>query len=360
MAKRVRLSDIADRLKITKVTVSKALRDHPDISRDTRALVKKTAEEMGYSPNLLARSLSSRKTRTIGVVVPKIAHSFFSSIIDAIQSHATEEGYGVILAVSNERADLERQHIERLLAMRVDGLLVSVSQQPAEREIYRMVRTMDVPLVFFDRRLEGEPFSSVTVDDFEGARKAVAQLLQMGYRNIAHIAGSADTAIGSARRSGYVEALRESGVAVEEDWIVEGGFDEQHGYAACKRFLALGKLPEVIFAVSFPAALGARAALREAGAEVSGRIELISFGAGGFDEFYMYPHYCIQQPTRDMGREAVRLLLDEISAQEEGVELEPRHLTLETRLMMPGDRIGATRPLPTPQPTGSAWSRAES
>ncbi|MEX0748082.1 MAG: LacI family DNA-binding transcriptional regulator, partial [Rhodothermales bacterium] len=116
MAKRVRLVDIAERLNITKVSVSKALRDHPDISKETRALVKKMAAEMGYSPNLLARSLSSRRTHTLGVVVPKIAHTFFASVIDAIQDEATQLGYGIVLAVSNERADLERQHIERLLA----------------------------------------------------------------------------------------------------------------------------------------------------------------------------------------------------------------------------------------------------
>ena len=341
MGQRIRLSDIADRLKITKVTVSKALRDHPDISRATRALVKKTAEEMGYSPNYLARSLSSRKTRTIGVVVPKIAHSFFSSIIDAIQSHATDEDYGVILAVSNENSDLERQHIERLLAMRVDGLLVSVSQQAADPEIYRMVRTMGVPLVFFDRRLDGESFSSVTVDDFEGARRAVDRLIRSGYRKIAHIAGSDDTAIGRHRRAGYEAALRENGITVYEPWIATGGFDEQHGYDACRQFLALPELPEVIFAVSFPAGLGARAALRESG--LTDRIELISFGAGGFDEFYMYPHYCIQQPTREMGRKAVELLLQEIRAQEEGEEASPQHLMLETRLMVPGDRAEAMR-----------------
>ena len=339
MAKRIRLSDIADRLNITKVTVSKALRDHPDISRATRELVKKTAEEMGYSPNFLARSLSSRKTSTIGVVVPKIAHSFFASIIDAIQRYATEEDYGVILAVSNERSDLERQHIERLLAMRVDGLLVSVSKQPADREVYRMVRTMGIPLVFFDRRLEDEPFSSVTVDDFGGARDAVDYLIRQGHRKIAHIGGSGDTAIGRARREGYIEALRQNGLEINESWIIEGGFDEQHGYEACRQILMLSEVPQVIFAVSFPAGLGARAALREAsdGADM----ELISFGAGGFDEFSTHPHYCIQQPTAEIGRQAVRLLLDEIESEDDHVP--PRHISLQTRLMVPGDRMEAIR-----------------
>ena len=172
MSKRVRLVDIAERLNITKVSVSKALRDHPDISRETRALVKKTAAEMGYSPNLVARSLSSRKSNVIGVVVPKIAHTFFSSVIDAIQEKATEEGYGILLAVSNEKADLETSHIERLLAMRVDGLLISVSQEDPDLSTYEKILEMHVPLVFFDRSIQDLPFSSVTVDDRGGARKS--------------------------------------------------------------------------------------------------------------------------------------------------------------------------------------------
>ena len=338
MARRIRLVDIAERLNITKVSVSKALRDHPDISKETRGLVKKMAAEMGYSPNLLARSLSSRRTNTLGVVVPKIAHTFFASVIDAIQEQATQQNYGIVLAVSNERADLERQHIERLLAMRVDGLLVSVSQQPPDLEVYDRVRAMRIPLVFFDRRIEGLPFSSVTVDDERGARCAIEYLIEHGHRNIAHIAGTTDTEIGRRRRRGYEQALLAHGIDVYDPWIVEGGFDEHHGYEACRKILALDRLPDVIFVVTYPVGLGARAALQEADPKLPDRIELISFGAGGFDEFYTYPHYCIQQPTHAMGEEAVRLLLEEIDALDEDDEMiKPRSISLETRLMVPGE-----------------------
>ena len=354
MASRVRLIDIAQRLNITKVSVSKALRDHPDISRETRALVKKMAAEMGYSPNLLARSLSSRRTHTLGVVVPKIAHTFFASVIDAIQEHATQHNYGIVLAVSNESSDLERQHIERLLAMRVDGLLISVSQQAPDLEIYERVRSMKVPLVFFDRRIDGLPFSSVTVDDEGGARQAIEYLIRQGHRKIAHIAGTSDTEIGRRRRRGYEEALKANGIEPYEPWIIEGGFDEQHGYQACRQILALESLPDAVFVVTYPVGLGARAAMQEADPLLPDRIELVSFGAGGFDEFYTYPHYCIQQPTSRMGAEAVRLLLEEIDALDEHDEtLEPREIMLETRLMVPGESFGFEK---TPSTTGKVAS----
>lgn len=328
MSRKVRLSDIAERLNLTKVSVSKALRDHPDISKDTRALVKKTAVEMGYSPNLLARSLSSQKSHTLGVVVPKIAHTFFASVIDAIQDRATAAGYGILLAVSNETAELERQHIERLLAMRVDGLLVSTSQQRPDRAIYERVRVMGVPLVFFDRRVEGMGFSSVTVDDRDGAFRAVDHLIRQGRRKIAHVAGTADSEIGRERRVGYEAALRRHGIPVYEPWIVEGGFDEWHGYRAFQALLASGELPEVIFTVSFPVGLGVHGAIVERDPALVDRIQILAFGEGGLNEFYTYPHLCVRQPTRDIGEQAVKLLLEHIG----GVQ-EPRHVVLRTELL---------------------------
>ena len=348
MTKRVRLIDIAERLNITKVSVSKALRDHPDISRETRELVKKTAAEMGYSPNLLARSLSSRKTNTLGVVVPKIAHTFFATSLDAIQEEATKRGYGIVLAVSNEQADLERQHIERLLAMRVDGLLISVSQQVPDLEIYEQIRTMRIPLVFFDRRIAELPFSSVVVDDFAGAQRAVEYMIEKGHTRIAHIAGSLDTEIGRARCEGYERALADHDIPLRSEWIIDGGFDERHGYRAATRLLALDERPDVIFAATFPVGLGVRAAIRENDGDALDHLQIISFGVGGFDEFYLYPHFCVRQPTNEMGRQAVRLLLEEVDAIDGGNEPpEPRKIVLETSLILPSsvgrlDEYGAS------------------
>ncbi|MEX0747281.1 MAG: substrate-binding domain-containing protein, partial [Rhodothermales bacterium] len=236
--------------------------------------------------------------------------------------------------------------------MRVDGLLVSVSQQPPDLDVYDRVRAMRIPLVFFDRRIEGLPFSSVTVDDEGGARHAIEFLIEKGDRKIAHIAGTAETEIGRSRRRGYEQALLAHGIELYEPWIIEGGFDERHGYEACKKILSQDRLPDVIFVVTYPVGLGARAALQEADPELPDRIELVSFGAGGFDEFYTYPHYCIQQPTHTMGAEAVRLLLEEIEVLEEEDEMpEPKNISLETRLMVPGESYGrdgaASKDVPT-------------
>ena len=330
MKKKVRLSDIAEELGLTKVSVSKALRGHPDISEETRALVERTAAEMGYMPNLLARSLSSNRSLTLGVVVPKIAHTFFASIIDAIQEKATAEGYGIVLAISQERSDLERQHIERLLSMRVDGLLISTTQEEPDLDVYERVRAMHVPLVFFDRKIDHLPFSSVTIDDFDGAYRAVMHLVQQGHRRIAHVAGTQDVLIGRARREGYEAALRDAGIDLRVDWILEGGFDEMHGYRAFRKLHETGELPQAILAASFPVEIGIRGAMRQLEVDLIEQIEIVSFGRGGFTEFHLHPHVSVLQPTKQMGEQAVEILLQEIAARD---PMPARHVVLEAELV---------------------------
>lgn len=312
MAKKVRLIDIAERLGLTKVSVSKALRDHADISEETRALVKRTAAEMEYTPNLLARSLSSQRSHTLGVVVPKIAHTFFASVIDAIQREATRRGYGIVLAVSNESAAMERQHIERLLSMRVDGLLVSVSEEEPDLEIYRRVRQMGVPLVFFDRQVPGLGFGSVTVDDRDAARRAVEHILSLGHETVAHIAGTAAVEIGRERRAGYEDALRAHGRPLDERLVVAGGFDEWHGYRATNALLERGIVPDAVFAVTLPVGLGVYGALRERAPDLLEKVYLVSFGEGTFIEFSSVSDAYVRQPTRQMGERAVDVLLRQI------------------------------------------------
>ena len=335
MAKRVRLVDIAERLGLTKVSVSKALRNHPDISRETRDRVRQAAAEMGYTPNLLARSLSSQRSFTLGVVVPKIAHTFFSSVIDAIQEEATNRGYGIVLAVSNERAALESRHIERLLAMHVDGLLVSVSEEAPDLDIYRRVGELNVPLVFFDRGLQGLGFSSVTVDDRAGARRAIEWMVEQGHHRIAYVGGKTEVAIERERYAGYEEALRRHGIPVRPAWVVRGGFDERSGYRAFLRLQEAGDVPEVIFAVTYPVGLGLRAAIRHHAPALLDRVEIVSFGSG-LSDFYTYPHLCVSQPTRLLGRTSLQLLLEEIEADEPP---EPRHVVLKTELITPDDYL---------------------
>lgn len=337
---RVRLIDIADRLSLSKVSVSKALRDHPDISKDTRDLIKRTAEEMGYMPNLLARSLSSQRTSMIGVVVPKVAHVFFSNALDGMIDRAGAEGYEVIVTISQERAELEAKHIQTLLSMHVDGLLVSVSEDAMTPAIYERVRQLGVPLVFFDRSLEGAGFSSVLVDDEIGAYEGVSRLIHDGARVVAHLAGFGHTNIGRLRRDGYERALREHGIEPREEWIVEGGFGEQYGYAGFKELYGRGVRPDAVFCATFPVAVGMVMAMREIDAALERTTKILTFDTGSMQRLTAFPYYCIRQDATALGERAMTELLRIVGDR----NAEPQQITLPTSVFGPGEVVEAEKP----------------
>jgi LacI family transcriptional regulator len=327
----ITLNDIAKRLNVSKVTVSKALRGHPDISRETTKRVKKIAEELGYTPNFAARNLSSRKSNTIGVVVPKIAHFFFSSLIESIYDTAFYNNYDIALTVSQEDSEREKKHIETLLAMRVDGLIVSISQQTKEKAIFDKVLSRDVPLVFMDRVLDVKGTSQVTVDDKGGAFKAIEQAIKNGYRKIAHLGGYKEINIGKDRYAGFVEAMKQYGLPINPDWIIFGGFGEDYGYSGFMRLYRSGNMPEFIFAVTYPVALGVYTAAAEVGMKIPNDIDLICFGNSSVSRFIKPELSYVNQPTDELGKTAVELVLAHIKEFE---DYRPRRIQIPTTLVL--------------------------
>lgn len=311
MKKNVRLEDIAKKLNITKVSVSKALRNHDDISIETRKKVKEMARQMGYHPNLQARSLTSKKSLTIGVIVPKIAHTFFALTIEGIYKTAQENGYKVILGVSYESEKLEKQHIESMVNMRVDGLVVSVSEQTKSSRTFDIVRDMGINLVFVDRGFENSEYSYIKVEDFESARKGVSYLINKGYRNIAHLAGYGTSQIGNERRSGYLKALQDKGIEVNEKAIIEGGFSEKDGYSGFEKLINQSGIPESIFAVTYPVGLGILSYMVEHGIAAD-TVPILTFGGSDFNKFLSSPFICIDQPNYELGKMAFEQLLAEM------------------------------------------------
>jgi len=336
MAKKHRLTlqDIADELHLSKVTISKALRDHPDISLETKQAVEATAQRLGYLPNFMARNLSARQSNTIGVVVPKIAHNFFATVIEAIYETAYENKYEIILTVSQENPENEIKHLQTLLSMRVDGLLISVSEHTKDRSIYETVKQLNVPLVFFDRSLSGLGFSSVCTDDELGARQATEYLISRGYSKIAHCAGYSHTNIGKGRRDGFTKTLAAHDLSARDEWIVEGGFSEEDGYNGFKNLIKSPVLPEAIFSVTYPVALGIYAAASEHGIKIPGDIDIVCFGASSYQRFFSPSITFVRQPAEELGRRALELLVDEIRNPE---SLRPQLITLPTELVLSED-----------------------
>lgn len=329
--KQVTLKDIAARLNISKVTVSKALRDHPDISLETKQRVRDLALKLGYVPDFIARNLSSRRSNTIGLVVPKIAHHFFATAIEAIYETAFQYNYEIIMTVSQESAEREIQHIQTLLSMRVDGLLVSITEETENAKIFEIARQRGVPLVFFDRVIENIGFSCVTGNDFESTFESTRQILKRGYQRIAHLAGSQNTNIGRNRLAGFKKAFEVSGIDLPENWIVEGGFAEADGYQGFQRLQKAGVLPEVIFTVTYPVALGVLLAAEEAGISIPEQLEVISYGGSNYNRFMKPTLSYIDQPVREISQTATQLLLEEIQSPEPAV---PKTIELPAKFVL--------------------------
>jgi LacI family transcriptional regulator, galactose operon repressor len=315
--KSIRLSDIAEKLNVSTVTVSKALRDHPDISHKTKKLVTSIADELGYTPNFMARNLSSRKSNTIGVVVPKIAHFFFGSIIESIYDIAFAHNYEIILTVSQENEERERKHIQTLLSMKVDGIIISLSQETKDYSIFETVRARGVPIVFMDRIPEIPNIDKVFVDDRGGAFKAVEHAIKLGYTKIAHFAGYSEVNIGKQRYLGFEDAMKKYNIPIKPEWLCHGGFGEAYGYESFMKLYRENNLPDLFFTVTYPVALGIYKATSEVNMRIPNDIDVICFGDAKVQKFLSPPLSCITQPTKLIAEKSMEILFERINSHEE-------------------------------------------
>jgi LacI family transcriptional regulator len=313
--KHITQEDIARKLKVSRITVSKALRDHPDISAAMKTKVLQTSGEMGYSANQIAQQLNSRTTKTIGVIVPDLENSFFSHVVNSMIDAATEKGYQVLLAVSRENPDIEKKNIQNLIGKRVDGLLVCLSQQTTDTEIFESVRKMEIPLVFFDRALTDSRFSSVVFDDFKGVIQAIDQLVIAGFTRIAHLAGYSAASVGRKRLLGFQTAMEKHGLILWKEWIIEGGYEVNHGYDSFMQLHKRGNLPEIVLTVNDRVALGVYKACRELGLRIPQDIGVAGFGFPEITEMFSPPLSVISQDPRLMGKTAVERLIREIQSE---------------------------------------------
>lgn len=338
--KLVTLNDIAKKIGVSIITVSKALRDHPDISESTARLVKKTADELGYSPNFMARNLASKKSNSIGVVLPQIAHHFFSTLMNDIYDYAIEKNYQVFLTVSQENAEMQKKQIETLLSMRVDGLIISISQDTSNFGIFTNALDRQIPMVFMDRIPDLQRCNKVTVDDKRGAFHAIDHVVNLGYRRIAHFAGYSNINIGRDRLEGFKSAMQFHGLEINNDWIIEGDYEEKHGYDSLMKLYHEKNLPDLILAVTFPVAIGIYSAAKEIGLKIPDDIDLICFGNSPVQEFLSPPLSCINQPTDLLAKRSMDLLLENIDKPE---SFEYKNIVIDTELILRGTCINYNR-----------------
>lgn len=307
----VRMKDIAHDLGLSVVTISKVLRDHPDIAEETRKRVLKRMKELNYQPNMAARALLTGHTWSMGLIVPDLLHPFFAALAQSISATVRQNGYGLLIASSDEDAELEKQAIEQFLARRVDLLLVASAQWSVES--FRHIEEQKTPYILLDRQFAGLEANFVGVDDHAVGVLTTEHLIDQGCQRIAHIRGPrVSTATG--RAEGYRDALAAAGMTSLPGHIVSLGDSGDHrgetgGYEAARQLLASKQLPDGIFCFNDPSALGAMRAILDAGFRIPEDIAVIGCGNLSYSDFLRVPLSSVDQDSQAIGELAARLAL---------------------------------------------------
>ena len=318
---RLTLKKIARELDVSISTVSKALRDNPEISEDTRQKVQAFAKLYNYKPNNIALSLKNRKTHTIGVIIPEIVHHFFTTVISGIEKVANERGYNVIVGSSNESFTKEVINMEMLASGSIDGFVISVSKETQQKKDYHHVEetiNQGMPVVMFDRFVKGMDCDMVIVDDVHGSRKAVSKLIDQGCRNIAILTTEDYLSVGNLRTTGYMNALATKGIRLNPEYILkledDVNLDENQELLEQKIYDFVRSNPELdgIFAVNEKYAIIAMKAVSQINRTVPKDVKVIGFTDGVLSKYASPGLTTVSQHGRKMGEESARLLIDRL------------------------------------------------
>lgn len=307
------IRDIALKLDISVSTVSRALRNMPEVNEKTREKVLAVAKQLNYEPNRIAQSLRIKRTSTIGVIVPEVEMHFFSSIISGIQETANGLGYNVMFCQSNESYKTELANIQTLVSSRVDGLLISLSRETKDAGHINSLLEKGMPLVLFDRIFDDVNTSKVVVDDYQGAFNAVNYIIKTGCQNIAYLGGSKDMSISNHRLAGYMDALAQSNMS-QTPLIVHCENLEEGAAIEAEKLLALPNPPDAIFCFNDPVAIKVMQVIKERGINIPDQISIIGFTDDPVSALITPSLTTVTQPSFQMGKIAAELLIKNIAA----------------------------------------------
>jgi len=276
MEKQITIKDIAIALNISTSTVSRALRDAPDVKAETKAAVKALSEKLDYQPNRLALSLLNRQTNTIGVIIPNLDY-VLSTMVKGIDEVALGAGYTVMVCQSDESYGREMVNTKRLLDSLVDGFIVSVSSETKVFEHIKKIQDKKIPLVLFDRIVNNIEAPKIRLDNIDGGKQATEHLIEQGYKKIAILAGPENLNISNKRMEGYLQTLQAHGLRVDKGHMIHCDFNQQYAYEATRELLASKNRPDAIFTISDRMAIGAMLAIKEKGLSMPHDIGLVGF-----------------------------------------------------------------------------------
>lgn len=334
---RVTIHDIARELNTTASTVSRALQDHPRISKGMKKAVLELAQKLNYQPNSLASSLRRGKGNTIGVIIPRIDRYFFSSVIRGIEDVAYDAGYHVMICQSYDSVKREKDIVETLINGKVDGLLVSLASGTHDYSHFQLVINRGIPLLFFDRVPALLNVSKVQADDFAGANMAVKHLISQGCKRIVHFSGPRHVSIYKSRFEGYKAALLENNIAFEEKYVFDNVITKESGAAAAETIAGMTPRPDGVFSAGDFSALGAVVKFKELGIHIPDDIAIVGFANEPYAEILEPGLSSVDQHSTEMGHSVARLFIEEVSGKQSAYV--PRNVIVAPNLLIRGSSL---------------------
>lgn len=332
--KEVTLKQIAENLGISVTTVSKALKNYPDVSKKTKALVKEEAKKLDYKPNVFAVNLRTKESKTVGLIIPEVVHHFFSSVINGIIEEAERKGYLVIILQSNESYKLEKQQVDLLISKRVDGIMMSLANDTVDISHLQEIKDHGIPLVMFDKISKMVPCSKVIINDRQAAYDATKHLIDSGCKRIAHFRGALLPQNSIDRFLGYKKALEDHGLEYDSSLVYMcENVDYEDGRKAAEKLLADKMEVDGVFAITDMAAVGAMTVFKEHGIKVPKDISVMGFSNWFLSQAITPALSTINQPGYDMGKKTFKLLRKEMKAKRAGGVFEPKTKILPTSII---------------------------
>jgi len=322
----VTIREVARLAEVSTSTVSHVINKTRFVSRQTRANVRKAINELGYRPNIVARSLRSKKTGTIGLIICDLRNPFFSEVLQGIETYLGKKNYDIIVTNTDYDTNKEKESAEMFYSKRVDGVIIVPGED--NNKYVKFLTERDIPVVLLDKRIQNLNADVVLVNNIEGSKQLIEHLINSGHERIGIIAGPLNSTTGKERLEGYLKALREYSIPEDKDLIKIGDFREQSGYLLALELLSLSLPPTVIFACNNLLGLGVMDALRERKIRIPEEIGLVIFDDLPWFNHVNPPLTVVAQPSFRLGEIAGELLFEQIRKKRK----RPKEVVLDVQL----------------------------
>lgn len=307
--KEVTIYDIAESLNLSSATVSRGLKDHPAIRKETKKRILEKAKELGYRHNFFASNLRRNRTNTIGVIVPRLNSYFMSAVIAGIEKVASEAGYNLVISQSLESEKKETANIKTMFNTRVDGLLVSLAYDTADDSHFKIILDKNIPLVFFDRVFEHPLCTSVTIDNYAAGYAMTQHLIQQGSKRIAHLTANLKRNVYADRLRGYKQALADHGISFDESLLFVNSLDQAASLEAIRAIMGMTPRPDGIFCSNDSSAVLCIHELKKAGIKVPADIAVAGFNDEPISTVIEPNLTTIHYPGQEMGEVCASILI---------------------------------------------------